>query len=171
MAPPPSRGPRILAGGKSPNEPQAAISDYEDLQDAENEQDTPGEGPEPGGHIMYGSQEQPDEQDDEAASGLAAAKILSRSELDGRAAATQRLGKRNVSNADVSVTGASSASLQATYGPGADWSQSFQGTTGRGNLTETPTPAREGPVGARNDSLGNGAPNALWGMRRRQREP
>ena len=88
---------------------------------------------------MYGPQEQPNEQEDEGASGLAAAKILSRSELDGRAAATQRLGKRNVSNADASVTGVSSASMQATYGPGADWSQSFQGATDRGNLTETPT--------------------------------
>ena len=34
--------------------------------------------------------------------------------------------------------GASSASTQATYGL-AEWSRSFQGTTGRGNLTETPT--------------------------------
>ena len=87
---------------------------------------------------MYGPPEQPDEQGNEAASGLAAAKILSRSELDGRAAASQRLGTRTVSGTDTSVARESSASRQATYGPGADWSQ-FQGTAGRGNLTETST--------------------------------
>ena len=138
MAPPPSRGPRIPAGGKSPNDPQASGSDHGDPQDSENEQVTPGEEPEPEEHIMYGPPEQPDEQGNEAASGLAAAKILSRSEQNERVAASQRLGTRNASGTDTSAARESSASQQATYGPGADWSQ-FQGTAGRGNLTETAT--------------------------------
>jgi hypothetical protein len=126
------------AAGKRRIEPQAAGSDQEELQNGEDEQQTPGEALEPEGDILFGPQEQPEEHEDGAASGLAAAKILSRSELDGRAAATQRLEKRNVSGTDSSAAGEPSASLQTTYGTGADWSQ-FKGTAGQENLTETST--------------------------------
>ena len=45
-------------GGKSPDDPQASGSDHDDPQNSENEQITPGEEPEPEGHIMYGPPEQ-----------------------------------------------------------------------------------------------------------------
>jgi hypothetical protein len=130
MPPPQSRNPRTKAGRTSRSEPEAAGSDHDDPQNSGNEQATAGEEPEHEGQLVYGPTEQQDGQGTESASGLAAARIMSRSELDGRAAASQRLGTRGASGTDSSAAGDLSASRLVTYGPGTDWSHS-QGTAGR----------------------------------------